>query len=71
LILIWAWGWGAWAFLRIFPNNLTRADRQASFGYTGTFQIIWECCFFLALMVFIEKFILQLIGGYMQLQAFS
>ncbi|KAI8575355.1 hypothetical protein K450DRAFT_262205 [Umbelopsis ramanniana AG] len=71
LILIWAWGWGAWAFLRVFPNNLTRSDRQASFGYTGTFQVIWQCCFFLALMVFIEKFILQLIVTAFHRKAYS
>ncbi|GAB5592855.1 hypothetical protein Unana1_07755 [Umbelopsis nana] len=71
LILIWAWGWGGWAFLRRFPNDLTTADREASFGYTGTFQVIWECCFFLALMIFIEKFLLQLIVTAFHRKAYS
>jgi hypothetical protein len=32
-------------------------------NYVSVFFSIWECCFFAALFLFIEKFILQLIGN--------
>ncbi|KAM3584215.1 hypothetical protein VKS41_003037 [Umbelopsis sp. WA50703] len=71
LILICAWGWGAWAFLRRVPTNLYVSPWSSTFDYTRTLQIIWECCFFLALMVFIEKFILQLIVTAFHRKAYS
>lgn len=54
-----AWNWGSWALIMqmiyIPPGN--EIPR-----YVHVFYSIWECVFFLALLLFIEKFILQLIG---------
>ncbi|CEG71088.1 hypothetical protein RMATCC62417_06876 [Rhizopus microsporus] len=68
LLLISSWAWGAWAFIQdriALPYVGTDAngiDQYASKpSYVHTFYSIWEACFFAALFLFIEKFILQLI----------
>jgi hypothetical protein len=69
LLLISAWNWGSWAFIKEHvPLPVIGQDSygfnvyQSKPGYTGTFYSIWECVFFASLFLFIEKFILQLIG---------
>lgn len=56
LVLIGAWSWGSWAFIT--------SRIQLSSGYVDIFYKIFECLFFAALLLFIEKFFLQLIGKY-------
>lgn len=54
-----AWCWGSWALIR----NLVPLPSGGSIpNYVGVLYSIWECVFFAALLVFIEKFLLQLIG---------
>lgn len=58
-LLVSAWNWGSWALilqLVALPEGATRPS------YVNVFYSIWECVFFAALLLFIEKFILQLIG---------
>lgn len=65
LLIMTAWGWGSWAFIRFQCPLPMEGDGYASEpSYTGIFFNIWECCFFAALFLFIEKFILQLIGKF-------
>ncbi|KAJ8663636.1 hypothetical protein O0I10_000884 [Lichtheimia ornata] len=57
-LLVSAWNWGSWALilqLVALPEGATRPS------YVNVFYSIWECVFFAALLLFIEKFILQLI----------
>ncbi|KAI7874124.1 hypothetical protein K492DRAFT_154227 [Lichtheimia hyalospora FSU 10163] len=57
-LLVSAWNWGSWALIRqlvALPEGQTRPN------YVNVFYSIWECVFFAALLLFIEKFILQLI----------
>ncbi|KAI8390899.1 uncharacterized protein BYT42DRAFT_554714 [Radiomyces spectabilis] len=70
LVVIAAWAWGSWAFIRDHVDQPTVTDhsknppvqvRAPQPSYVGTFFSIWEACFFAALLLFIEKFILQLI----------
>jgi hypothetical protein len=69
LVLIASWAWGSWAFIRYhislpyLGQDVNGLDMYASEpSYVRTFFSIWEACFFAALFLFIEKFILQLIG---------
>lgn len=60
-LLVSAWNWGSWALIRqlvALPEGQTRPS------YVDVFYNIWECVFFAALLLFIEKFILQLIGEF-------
>ncbi|CAO3702980.1 unnamed protein product [Rhizopus stolonifer] len=68
LILITSWAWGAWALIRqhiqlpylgIDANGLDMYQSEPS--YVSTFYSVWEACFFAAVFLFVEKFILQLI----------
>ncbi|KAI8990281.1 hypothetical protein BDB01DRAFT_848352 [Pilobolus umbonatus] len=68
LLLIAAWSWGSWAFIQDqikLPviNRTSEYDVQYASkpGYVPIFFNIWECFFFGAALLFIEKFILQLI----------
>ncbi|CEI90576.1 hypothetical protein RMCBS344292_04898 [Rhizopus microsporus] len=68
ILLISSWAWGAWAFIQdrialpYVGTNANGIDQYASKpSYVHTFYSIWEACFFAALFLFIEKFILQLI----------
>ena len=58
-LIISAWNWGSWAFLR---DQIPAPDSNNLPNYINVLYNIWECVFFLALLLFIEKFILQLIG---------
>jgi hypothetical protein len=69
LFVISAWTWGSWAFIkehvqrpliRSSPEEGNQYEPQPS--YVGVFYSIWECLFFATLFLFIEKFVLQLIG---------
>lgn len=69
LVLITSWAWGAWALIRQHiqlpylgqdANGLNMYQAEPS--YVSTLYSIWEACFFAAIFLFIEKFILQLIG---------
>jgi hypothetical protein len=69
LVLISSWAWGAWAFIRqhiklpYLGQDTNGIDQYATEpSYVSTFYSIWEACFFAAVFLFIEKFILQLIG---------
>ena len=67
LFVISAWAWGSWAFIRHQINlpyvTTDNGEEPAPEpGYVGIFYSIWEACFFATLFLFIEKFILQLIG---------
>ncbi|KAI8987979.1 hypothetical protein BDF20DRAFT_832865 [Mycotypha africana] len=68
LLLISAWCWGSWAviksnlelpLLRSTPEEGNVYESPPA--YVAIFQSIWECLFFMALFLFVEKFILQLI----------
>ncbi|KAG1473103.1 hypothetical protein G6F56_001144 [Rhizopus delemar] len=68
LILITSWAWGAWALIRqhiqlpylgLDANGLDMYQSEPS--YVSTFYSVWEACFFAAIFLFVEKFILQLI----------
>ncbi|CAO3672408.1 unnamed protein product [Rhizopus stolonifer] len=68
LVLITSWAWGAWALIRqhiqlpYLGQDANGLDMyQAEPSYVSTFYSIWEACFFAAVFLFIEKFILQLI----------
>ncbi|KAI8079990.1 uncharacterized protein BX664DRAFT_303154 [Halteromyces radiatus] len=66
LVIIAAWTWGCWAFLTThvplpaIPNSdpLRFEDKPS---YIGVFYSIWECVFFASVLLFVEKFFLQLI----------
>ena len=58
-LIISAWNWGSWAFI---SNIISAPDSNNLPHYISVLYNIWECVFFLALLLFIEKFILQLIG---------
>lgn len=66
-IIIAAWTWGCWAFLAAHiplpwddsKNPPAYADQPS---YIHVFYSIWECIFFASLLLFVEKFFLQLIG---------
>lgn len=58
LVCIGAWSWGSWAFLR---HNLGLPEGSIRPDYVKTLELVWESFFFLALFIFVEKFILQLI----------
>ncbi|KAF7732833.1 hypothetical protein EC973_000109 [Apophysomyces ossiformis] len=58
LVLIAAWSWGSWSLIK---ERAPRPEGQGIPYYINVFNNIWECCFFAALLLFIEKFILQLI----------
>ncbi|KAI8138112.1 hypothetical protein BJV82DRAFT_632645 [Fennellomyces sp. T-0311] len=63
LLMVSAWNWGSWAFI---SNIIARpADSEGNTlekpSYVGVLYSIWQCVFFAALMLFIEKFFLQLI----------
>lgn len=71
LILITSWAWGAWALIRqhiqlpylgLDANGLDMYQSEPS--YVSTFYSVWEACFFAAIFLFVEKFILQLIGKF-------
>jgi hypothetical protein len=69
LFVISAWAWGSWAFIKdhcqlpIVGSNAQGGNQYASQPtYVSVFYSIWECCFFATLFLFIEKFILQLMG---------
>ena len=66
LLMVSAWNWGSWAFIRYQVPRPTKPDDSTQLvevpGYVGVLYSIWQCCFFAALMLFIEKFLLQLIG---------
>lgn len=69
LFIISAWAWGSWAFIRgqcllpIVSSTPENGDQYASEPtFVKTFYSIWESIFFATLFLFIEKFILQLIG---------
>ncbi|KAI9256658.1 hypothetical protein BDA99DRAFT_485107 [Phascolomyces articulosus] len=56
MLIVSAWCWAAWAFIRQrvpAPNPRPK--------YADDFYSVWQCVFFATLMLFIEKFILQLI----------
>ncbi|KAI9318355.1 Mechanosensitive ion channel-domain-containing protein [Dichotomocladium elegans] len=57
-LLVSAWNWGSWAFIR---GMIALPSGQSVPSYVGVIYSIWECLFFLSLLLFIEKFILQLI----------
>jgi hypothetical protein len=65
LVIITAWCWGSWAFISNHVPRPVGDDGKyiALPQYVGVFFSIWEACFFAALFLFIEKFILQLIGN--------
>ncbi|KAI7863039.1 Mechanosensitive ion channel-domain-containing protein [Spinellus fusiger] len=56
--LISAWAWGSWALIK--ANALLPMDGEEPY-YVGIIQSVLQCCFMAALLLFIEKFILQLI----------
>ncbi|KAI9249525.1 hypothetical protein BDA99DRAFT_524024, partial [Phascolomyces articulosus] len=56
-LTISAWNWGSWAFI---INQIAKPSLNVP-NYVHVLFNIWECVFFLALLLFIEKFILQLI----------
>ena len=58
LLIVSAWTWGSWAFIR---QQIAQPEGGAP-KYAGDFYSVWQCVFFAALMLFIEKFVLQLIG---------
>ncbi|KAI8138108.1 hypothetical protein BJV82DRAFT_632626 [Fennellomyces sp. T-0311] len=63
LLMVSAWNWGSWAFI---SNIVARpADSEGRTvdkpSYVGVIYSIWQCVFFAALLLFIEKFLLQLI----------
>lgn len=69
LFIISAWAWGSWAFIKehcqlpIVRSTPENGDEYAPQpNYVSVFYSIWECIFFATLFLFIEKFILQLIG---------
>lgn len=64
LLLNSAWNWGSWAFIMqmIYLQPVGNPPFKPIPKYVHVFYSIWECVFFLALLLFIEKFILQLIG---------
>lgn len=69
LFVISAWAWGSWAFIKEhIQRPLIRSTPEdgniyeSEPGYIRVFYSIWECFFFGTLFLFIEKFILQLIG---------
>jgi hypothetical protein len=53
-----AWAWGSWSFLRRFIQTPDGVQRPT---YVGTLERVFESLFLLALFLFIEKFVLQLI----------
>ncbi|KAI9492244.1 hypothetical protein BDB00DRAFT_873512 [Zychaea mexicana] len=57
-LIVSAWNWGSWAFIR---NQLALPADQNRPDYVDDFYSVWQCVFFAALMLFIEKFVLQLI----------
>ncbi|KAL0075996.1 Mechanosensitive ion channel-domain-containing protein [Phycomyces blakesleeanus] len=59
LWLITAWGWGSWAFIQA---HIPLPGTNTIPSYLGIIYNILECCFFAAFLLFIEKFILQLIA---------
>lgn len=59
LLLVSAWSWGSWSFI---SRMVSRPAGQDIPKYVNVFYSIWESVFFAALLLFIEKFILQLIG---------
>lgn len=54
-----AWAWGAWAFLLVVPND------ERNYGYTWVVKAFLEALFFASGFLFLEKFILQLIGKHL------
>lgn len=59
LVVIGAWTWGSWAFLRReldLPEGSIRPD------YVKVLELVWEVFFLATLLLFIEKFILQIIA---------
>lgn len=58
MIGIGAWTWGCWAFLQ---SNLGLPEGASKPSYIYDLEKVWECFFLLTLLIFIEKFILQLI----------
>lgn len=59
LLLVSAWAWGSWAFIQRMVTSPAGIP-----AYVNVFFSIWEAVFFAALFIFIEKFILQLIGTF-------
>jgi hypothetical protein len=57
--LVSAWAWGAWAFLLVVPND------ERNYGYTWIVKAFLEALFFASGFLFLEKFILQLIGEHL------
>ncbi|ORX42726.1 hypothetical protein DM01DRAFT_1369043 [Hesseltinella vesiculosa] len=57
-LLIVAWGWGSWSFI---IRHVPLPDQITIPYYATVITQVWQCFFFAALLVFIEKFILQLI----------
>ncbi|KAI9312179.1 Mechanosensitive ion channel-domain-containing protein, partial [Dichotomocladium elegans] len=68
LLLVSAWAWGSWAFIR---NMIALPSGTSIPGYVNVLFSIWESVFFAALLIFIEKFILQLIGTFHSSHLFS
>lgn len=72
LFIISAWAWGSWAFIKgqchlpvVSTDPDTGADVYAPEPqYISVFYSIWESIFFATLFLFVEKFILQLIGNF-------
>lgn len=69
MLVISAWAWGSWAFIKdqvdlpvIGQDQFGANVYQSKPQYVSVFYSIWECVFFAVLFLFIEKFILQLIG---------
>ncbi|KAJ8655059.1 hypothetical protein O0I10_009266 [Lichtheimia ornata] len=58
MMLVSAWSWGSWSFI---SRMVSRPGGQDIPNYVNVFYSIWESVFFAALLLFIEKFILQLI----------
>lgn len=59
LVGVGAWAWGTWSFLRWFIQTPEGVQQPP---YVGTLERVIESFFLLALLLFIEKFILQLIA---------
>ncbi|KAI8373457.1 hypothetical protein EDC96DRAFT_476755 [Choanephora cucurbitarum] len=58
LVGIGAWAWGSWAFLRWHIQSPANGQLPP---YVATLERVMEILFLLALFLFVEKFILQLI----------
>ncbi|KAF7731964.1 hypothetical protein EC973_007069 [Apophysomyces ossiformis] len=57
LLAISAWAWGAWVFIE---QRVPLPQGNAKPQYVYTFYSIWQCLFIAMVLLFIEKFILQL-----------